>query len=211
MDYENHGPVLETRVNFGKNPGNPYTNKINNALIGLGYDCEIIDRRFVKLKGKSFNDFTDWIASYVFSFNNWVLPKKQEESYNWEYKEPELFISSVESVKKTKRKEFVFDLEIENNHNFVVCSPYQDNFGVVAHNCQNLTRHEVKTILTRVGEGSKIVLIGDIEQIDNVNLDETNNGLTYVIEKFKAESIAGHTTLTKGERSILATRTSKLL
>ena len=74
-----------------------------------------------------------------------------------------------------------------------------------------MTKHEIKTVLTRVGEGTKIVLTGDIEQIDNVYLDETSNGLTYVIEKFKDHSVSGHVTLVKGERSKVATLASKLL
>jgi PhoH-like ATPase len=65
--------------------------------------------------------------------------------------------------------------------------------------------------LTRVGEGTKIVLTGDIEQIDNIYIDATNNGLSYVVEKFKAEEIAGHITLTKGERSRVASVAAKIL
>lgn len=76
---------------------------------------------------------------------------------------------------------------------------------------QNLTSHEVKTILTRAGEGTKIVLTGDPHQIDNPYLDSRNNGLTYVIERFKHENIAAHVHLEKGERSELATIASGLL
>tara|TARA_R110000824_G_scaffold3309_4_gene15652 strand:+ start:406 stop:1731 length:1326 start_codon:yes stop_codon:yes gene_type:complete len=82
---------------------------------------------------------------------------------------------------------------------------------IIIDECQNLTRHEIKTILTRVGHGSKIVLTGDVEQIDNVNIDETSNGLTYVIEKLKPYDITGHITFLKGERSKVATLTSKVL
>jgi PhoH-like ATPase len=78
------------------------------------------------------------------------------------------------------------------------------NQFIIIDEAQNLTKHEVKTILTRVGEGSKIVLIGDPDQIDNPYLDAYSNGLTYVIEKMKHLSITGHITLTKGERSDLA-------
>jgi len=82
---------------------------------------------------------------------------------------------------------------------------------IVVDECQNLTRHEIKTILTRVGEGTKIVLTGDIEQIDNVNIDETSNGLTYAIEKLKYYDITGHITFIKGERSAVATLSAKTL
>jgi len=82
---------------------------------------------------------------------------------------------------------------------------------LIIDEAQNLTAHEVKTILTRVGENTKIVLTGDIEQIDNVYTNETSNGLTYAIEKFKESTLSGHITFKKGERSKLATEASKLL
>jgi len=79
------------------------------------------------------------------------------------------------------------------------------NAFIVIDEVQNMTQHEIKTVLTRVGEGTKIVLTGDIEQIDNVYIDATNNGLSYVVERLKNESITGHITLLKGERSKVAT------
>jgi PhoH-like ATPase len=85
------------------------------------------------------------------------------------------------------------------------------NAFIIIDECQNLTRHEVKTILTRVGEGSKIILTGDVEQIDNVNLNENSNGLAYVIEKLKEFDISGHITFLKGERSKVATISAKVL
>lgn len=82
---------------------------------------------------------------------------------------------------------------------------------LIVDEAQNLTPHEVKTILTRAGEGTKIVLTGDPDQIDNPYVDAASNGLTYVIERFKGEAIAGHITLYKGERSELAERAALLL
>lgn len=82
---------------------------------------------------------------------------------------------------------------------------------MIVDECQNLNKHEIKTILTRVGEGTKIVFTGDPNQIDNPLIDSMSNGLTYVIEKFKESSIAGHVTLKKGERSELAELAAKLL
>ena len=79
------------------------------------------------------------------------------------------------------------------------------NAFIVIDEVQNMTQHEIKTVLTRVGEGTKIVLTGDIEQIDNVYIDATNNGLSYVVERLKDEQITGHVTLLKGERSKVAT------
>jgi PhoH-like ATPase len=77
--------------------------------------------------------------------------------------------------------------------------------------CQNLSKEEIKTVLTRAGENTKVILNGDIEQIDNASLDAANNGLTYVIDKFKHSQIAGHVTFVQGERSKLATIASELL
>ena len=85
------------------------------------------------------------------------------------------------------------------------------NAFIIIDEAQNLSVHELKTILTRVGEGTKIVLTGDIEQIDTVYLDATTNGLSYAVEKFKEHAIAGHITLKKGERSNVATLAAKVL
>jgi PhoH-like ATPase len=76
---------------------------------------------------------------------------------------------------------------------------------------ENLTPHEVKTIITRAGEGTKVVLTGDPEQIDNPYVDASSNGLTYVVERFKENPLAGHITLCKGERSRLAEYACSLL
>ena len=79
------------------------------------------------------------------------------------------------------------------------------NAFMIIDEAQNLTTHELKTIITRVGEGTKIVLTGDVEQIDNVYIDATSNGLTHAVEKFKRFELASHITLSKGERSKVAT------
>ncbi|MBQ4897513.1 PhoH family protein [Paenibacillus sp. Marseille-P2973] len=82
---------------------------------------------------------------------------------------------------------------------------------IIVDEAQNLTRHEVKTIVSRVGEGSKIILMGDPEQIDHPYLDSASNGLTYLVERFKEQGISGHITLEKGERSKLAQLAADLL
>lgn len=75
---------------------------------------------------------------------------------------------------------------------------------VIVDEAQNLTPHEVKTVVTRCGEGTKIVLTGDPYQIDNPYVDATSNGLSVLADRLKNESIAGHIRLTKGERSELS-------
>ena len=82
---------------------------------------------------------------------------------------------------------------------------------IIIDEAQNLSKHEVKTIVSRVGEGSKIVLLGDPDQIDHPYLDASSNGLTYVVERFKQEGISGHITLERGERSHLAQLAADLL
>jgi PhoH-like ATPase len=82
---------------------------------------------------------------------------------------------------------------------------------MIIDEAQNLTPHEMKTILTRAGDNTKIILTGDPYQIDNPYVDSSSNGLSYVVEKFKAEPISAHVTLTKGERSALAELAANLL
>ncbi len=81
----------------------------------------------------------------------------------------------------------------------------------IVDEAQNLTPHEIKTIITRAGEGSKIVLTGDIYQIDHPYLDSQSNGLSYLIDHFKGQKLYAHINLEKGERSELAELASNLL
>ena len=85
------------------------------------------------------------------------------------------------------------------------------NAFMIVDEAQNLTAHELKTIITRVGHGTKLVLTGDIQQIDNSYVDAVSNGLTHAVEKFKSYNIAGHVSPKKGERSKLATLAAEIL
>ena len=82
---------------------------------------------------------------------------------------------------------------------------------IICDESQNLSPHVIKTILTRVGRGSKIVFTGDPEQIDHPYLDASSNGLSYLVERIKDENISGHITLIKGERSGVAELGARLL
>ncbi len=86
----------------------------------------------------------------------------------------------------------------------------QKSFFIVDE-AQNLTPHEVKTVITRAGEGTKIIFTGDIHQIDHPYLDKKSNGLTYLISRMKGQDVFAHITLEKGERSDLAELASNLL
>ncbi len=85
------------------------------------------------------------------------------------------------------------------------------NQYLIVDEAQNLTPHEIKTIVTRAGQGTKVVLTGDNYQIDNPYVDSANSGLTYSVEKFKGYSLSAHITLTKGERSELAELAANVL
>ncbi len=85
------------------------------------------------------------------------------------------------------------------------------NQYIIIDEAQNLTPHEVKTIITRVGDNTKIILTGDPFQIDNPYVDATSNGLVHTVNRFKNEKIAGHITMAKGERSVLAELAANLL
>ena len=82
---------------------------------------------------------------------------------------------------------------------------------VIVDEAQNATIHELKTIITRIGTGSKIVLLGDVDQIDTPYIDRKSNGLSIVIEKFKNSKLAAHVNLSKGQRSDLASVASNIL
>ncbi|MCW5209075.1 PhoH family protein [Desulfobulbus sp. US1] len=82
---------------------------------------------------------------------------------------------------------------------------------IIIDEAQNLTPHEVKTIITRAGEDSKIVFTGDVHQIDHPYLDSQSNGLSYLIEKMRGQHLYSHITLQKGERSTLSMLASELL
>jgi PhoH-like ATPase len=85
------------------------------------------------------------------------------------------------------------------------------NQYLIVDEAQNLTPHEIKTIVTRAGQGTKVVLTGDCYQIDNPYVDSATSGLTYSVERFKGQKIAAHVTLTKGERSELAELAANIL
>ncbi len=81
----------------------------------------------------------------------------------------------------------------------------------VVDEAQNLSPHEVKTIVSRAGEDTKVVLTGDVEQIDSPYLDGSSNGLSYLVERMKGQAMCGHVTLAKSERSTLASLAAEIL
>lgn len=195
--------------------------KLVEKLNSMGIECKI---SFVNMKGKrapgyyyisfrkrGYEQLCSVISPYVhqsmiYKVNNAAC------NYNWNDKYHTCGLTVVDNIEFDIGNETVYDIEVEDNHNFIVCSTSRKTLGgVIAHNCQNISKEDIKTVLTRVGEGTKIILTGDIEQIDNSGLDATSNGLSYVIEKFKESNLAGHITFTQGERSRLATLAAEIL
>ena len=87
---------------------------------------------------------------------------------------------------------------------------FNDSF-VIVDEAQNATIHELKTIITRIGKDSKVILLGDTDQVDTPYIDKKSNGLTIAVEKFKDSPLAGHVKLSRGQRSEIATLASKIL
>lgn len=124
------------------------------------------------------------------------------------------FIKS--QFKETEKKHKALDEMIQTEK--MVISPLAyirgrslSNIFFIIDEAQNLTPHEVKTIITRAGEGTKIVFTGDINQIDTPYLDEHSNGLSYIIDRLKGHELYAHVKLEKGERSELANMANELL
>jgi PhoH-like ATPase len=123
----------------------------------------------------------------------------------------------IKSTYSEKDKEFKQINEMVESEKLVVCplayirGRSLSNVFFIIDEAQNLTPHEVKTIISRAGENTKIIFTGDIYQIDTPYLDTQSNGLSYMIDRLKGQSLYSHITLTKGERSELANLANEYL
>jgi PhoH-like ATPase len=123
----------------------------------------------------------------------------------------------IKSQFSDKDKELKAINEMIENEKIVICplafirGRSLSNMFFIVDEAQNLTPHEVKTIITRAGENTKIIFTGDIYQIDTPYLDAQSNGLSYLIDKVKGQPLYAHITLQKGERSELANLANDLL
>jgi PhoH-like ATPase len=134
--------------------------------------------------------------------SNWMQPIFDNlEQILSDYKRPN--VKSVDQLVKDRM------LEIEAL-SFIRGRSLPNQY-VIVDEAQNLTPHEIKTIVSRAGEGTKVVLTGDPYQIDNMYLDANSNGLSYLVEAFKGQKIFGHVTLQRSERSELAELAASLL
>jgi PhoH-like ATPase len=123
----------------------------------------------------------------------------------------------IKSQFSDKDRELKAINEMIENEKIVICplafirGRSLSNMFFIVDEAQNLTPHEVKTIITRAGENTKIIFTGDIYQIDTPYLDAQSNGLSYLIDKVKGQPLYAHITLQKGERSELANLANDLL
>jgi PhoH-like ATPase len=124
------------------------------------------------------------------------------------------FIKSQFGEHERKHKAII---EMEQNGKIII-SPLAfirgrslSNILFIVDEAQNLTPHEIKTIITRAGENTKIIFSGDVHQIDTPYLDEQSNGLAYLIDRLKGQPLFAHVKLEKGERSELANIANELL
>lgn len=143
------------------------------------------------------------------------IPKEKLNIYKWNCNYKNYGAITVKNVVNTKKEDIVYDITIKDNHNFIIASKVGKKYaplgGPILHNCQNLSRAAILTLVSRIGEGSKIILLGCIEQIDSPYLDSQTNALSITIDAFKDQNIAAHITLKKSERSELAQLASELL
>ncbi|ANQ53501.1 PhoH family protein [Thermosipho affectus] len=159
------------------------------------YEKIIVARPLVAMGGK---DIGYLPGSYEEKMKPWMSPIYD----NLEY----LFRLSNTNMKEFMKKGII---EIEAL-TYIRGRSIPDQF-IIIDEAQNLTPHEVKTILTRAGENTKIVLLGDPYQIDTPYLDKDSNGLVYAASRFLNSKISAHIILQKGERSLLATEAANLL
>jgi len=159
------------------------------------YEKIIVAKPLVPLGGK---DIGYLPGSFEEKMRPWMSPIYD----NLEY----LFKLSNTNMKEFMRKDII---EIEAL-TYIRGRSIPNQF-IIIDEAQNLTPHEIKTILTRAGENTKIVLLGDPYQIDTPYLDKDSNGLVYAASKFLNSTLSAHVVLTKGERSPLATEAAKLL
>jgi PhoH-like ATPase len=126
-------------------------------------------------------------------------------------------LTVIKNKYKNQSKEFMEIEEMQKNEKLVI-TPLAyirgrslSNVFFIVDEAQNLTPHEVKTIITRAGEGTKMVFTGDIQQIDSPYLDTMSNGLSFLSDKMRGQDLFAHVNLVKGERSYLAELASNLL
>lgn len=198
--------ILNPEVRLVTMQGVAGTGKTLLALAGAieqrkHYKQIILARPIVPLSNKDIGflpgDVADKIGPYMEPlWDNLKFIKNQFKPSDRNYKQ-------IEEMQKTEEI-IITPLAYIRGRSFA-------NIIFIVDEAQNLTPHEVKTIITRAGENTKIIFTGDIRQIDTPYLDEHSNGLSYLIERLKGNKLFAHITLEKGERSELANIANELL
>ncbi len=196
---------------------NSFSQRTNELLVEhlrtrFGIDCKVHFNRYfdVRMGVKGYKRLMEVVTPFMHPNMAYKTSLSFSNQYSWSSSYKQRGNIQVDNIDRVDGLFDVFDIEVEGNHNFIAASQ-SSSTGPIVHNCQNLSMHELKTIITRVGDNTKIVLLGDIDQIDNIHVDTFTNGLTCAVEKFKDHAIAGHITLIKGERSPLASLASQIL
>ena len=163
------------------------------------------------IPGSASEKISQWMGSIYDSFEYLLSPKTKEKTTKNGKRE----IKNLDVPAKLNWKDTLAVWQNDGKIQFEAMTYIRgrsiDNSIILFDEGQNLTRGEMKTLLTRAGKNSKFLLVGDVEQIDNYRLDAMNNGLTYVVEKFKGNPISAHITLKECERSVLAEVASHIL
>ncbi len=228
-DSENAIELVEKKLAYGIKPKNAEQTFALDAL--LNADIKLVALQGVAGTGKTLlalaaaleqkNKFDQIILSRpVVPLSNrdiGYLPGAAEEKIS-PYMQPlwdNLKFIKSQYKENARKKKWIEELQ-ENGDLSITALTFirgrsLSNAMFIIDEAQNLTPHEIKTIITRAGEGTKIVFTGDIHQIDTPYLDETSNGLSYIIDKLKGNRLFAHVKLEKGERSELANLANKLL
>jgi len=164
---------------------------IMKPIISVGKDLGI-------LPGSKEEKLSPYLASYYDNINFLMKNSKQSRNNKMGNMDPYLSLMMENGMIEIEAISYLRGRSLPNSF-------------IIIDEIQNSSMHELKTILTRIGEGSKIVLIGDESQIDNMSLSFGSNALATAVNKFVNHPIAGHVLLTKGERSELATLAAKIL
>lgn len=200
---------------------NEYMAKILNEKFNIV--CRVLyDKRnsgyyYISLTNKGYERLCSIVDKYIHPSMRYKMISQADVdlSLSWGGKCNNHGFGVIDKVVNTGFSEKVYDISVIDNNNFVVCSGSRGKFkqlcGVVAHNCQNLTPLEIKTIITRAGDNTKVILTGDIYQIDNPYIDATSNGLSMVLSAFKDSSLSAGIIMTAGVRSALAEEAAKRL
>jgi phosphate starvation-inducible protein PhoH len=153
-------------------------NMMADKLNSMGYDCVASKTKNgegreyfqIRFKNEGFDKMCKNIAPYIHSSISYKIPEKYQDivgTYNWNNIYENYSVRVVSKLDFDLYEKDVFDVEVEDNHNFVVSNcKGGDGTKIVAHNCQNMTRNELTTILTRFGRHSKYIVCGDMKQSD---------------------------------------------